>query len=171
MEKKKLSLVFFTHNDGQKTYILMGKQGPEKKMPGIRNGFGGKCEEGETTRECAIREVAEEVNIELKPEDLMETGKIIDEKMIVDVFVKMCETKFEPPKDSSEFVDVQWFDIEMPELFVPEMLPNNDVVIEKLSQKITELCTHGKITELFVVDETDVENQELKLLKSQIHRK
>ncbi len=166
---KKLSLVFFIYLEGEKKFVLMGKYAPGKRSEGIRNGFGGKCEENESTLDCAVRETKEELDIEIKPEGLRLVGKIIDENMQVDVFVKISESKFEPPADNKEFVDTKWFDLDSPQLFVPEMFPDNDIVIESLTEKINELKSAGEMKELFIVDETKNKNPDLKLQKSKIH--
>ncbi|WP_298703015.1 8-oxo-dGTP diphosphatase [uncultured Veillonella sp.] len=52
-----------------KNQILLGR----KKRgfgEGKYNGFGGKKQDGETFRECAVREIFEEVSLLVKPEDL-----------------------------------------------------------------------------------------------------
>ncbi len=168
MEKKKLSLVFFVYLDKDKTYILMGKQAPSKRLAGIRIGFGGKCEGNESMQECAIREVLEEAGIVLTSEDLQEVGKIVDKKMEVGVFIKVSDTKFVPPSDSDEFVDIKWFELNKPELFVHDMLPNNNILIDQLTKKVSEMRQLGKITNTFIIDETNLSNKELELQKAKI---
>ena len=169
-ELKKLSVVFFIHFIENKCFILMGKQAPGKRLAGIRNGYGGKCEVGESTSDCAAREVSEESGMEIASSDLVKVGKIIDANMQVDFFVVISSTKFQPPADNSEFVDVRWFDLEMPELFVQEMFPNSDILIQQLTIKVNQLKMGGKITEEFTIDDTKNENVELIALKDKIHK-
>lgn len=90
--------------------------------------------------------------------------------MDVDVFVIIAKNMFVPPADNNEFVDIKWFDLEKPELFVPEMLPKNDVVIESLIKVLDELKTSGEISAEFLVDETKTNDPELKFLKGKIHK-
>ena len=167
---KKLSLVFFIYFENNKKFILLGRQAPNKRLAGIRNGSGGKCEGNESTEDCAVRETKEEFGIQIKKEELVLVGKIVDETMVVDVFIVLTKEKFNPPADNNEFVDVRWFALEQPELFVPEMLPNNDVIIPELKAKIDELKANGKVLTTFVVDETKVDSPELKSLKSKIYK-
>jgi len=43
---------------------------------GWYNGPGGKCEAGETPRECAVRETREEVSLEVEPDALEKAGEL-----------------------------------------------------------------------------------------------
>lgn len=179
-EIKKLSLVFFTFIENDEKFILMGKAAPGKRWAGKRNGYGGKCEESESTLDCAIREIEEETReidggkgtgIKIEREQFKLVGKIIDEDKEVDVFVILSKDKFEPPRNNSEFVDIQWFNIKKSELFIHEMFPDNDIVIENLKYKIDELKDIGQVKEFFVVDETKNQNPDLRSLKRKIYSK
>lgn len=167
---KKLSVVFFINFEEGRKSVLMGRQAPGKRLAGIRNGFGGKCDEGETTLDCAIRETKEEVGLEIEKENLIYVGCIVDETMQVDFFVILSETKFTPPNDNDEFVDIRWFDLQRPEVFINEMLPHNDTLIAELNKKLDELKATGKISTGFVLDETGIDSPELKLQKSKIYK-
>lgn len=57
----------FIVNDQQE--ILLGRK-KRGLGAGKANGFGGKCEDGETFRQCAVRELFEETSLLAKPEDL-----------------------------------------------------------------------------------------------------
>src|SRR3989338_9309115 len=154
-EVKKMSLVFFLHFDGEKKFILMGKSAPGKRLQGIRNGFGGKCEEKEDTLDCAIRETKEETGLEISKEELQRAGSIVDGNTEVDVFFKISQDKFEPPQDNTEFVDIRWFDLDDPKTFVFEMLPGNEVIVKSMSKVAEELRSNQEIKEEFRVDETN----------------
>jgi 8-oxo-dGTP pyrophosphatase MutT (NUDIX family) len=120
-------------NNMKKVFILLGKQALGRKMPGIRNGFGGKCEQGESFLDCAIRELKEESKIDASEKSLIEVGSIFEnEKQIKFYIIKMFE-KVEI-EDNGEVVDVRWFDIQKPEIFVNEMLSQDEVLIQELSK-------------------------------------
>ena len=57
-----LTLVYPTTDDGKS--MLLGEQ-KSGTWEGYYNGFGGKLERGETRLDCAIRELKEELNIEV----------------------------------------------------------------------------------------------------------
>ncbi len=136
--KKLLSVVFPICSEGDKKYILMGIQASGKKLAGFRNGYGGKCEDGETTTACAVRELEEELklseNYEIKISlmDLQKAGTIFMDEKQIDVFVLNLKEKIVEPTDNSEFVDTKWFDLDHPEEFVPEMLSGDDAIISAL---------------------------------------
>jgi 8-oxo-dGTP pyrophosphatase MutT (NUDIX family) len=138
---KNLSVVFLIFKEGEKTFVLLGKQAEGKKMPGIRNGFGGKCElvinenREETTLECAKRELKEEANIDVKLKDFVKIGNLINGDKFVDFFVVSTEEKIEIA-DNKEFVDLAWFDLEKPELFLPDMLSGDHMIIEELQKYV-----------------------------------
>jgi 8-oxo-dGTP pyrophosphatase MutT (NUDIX family) len=91
----------------------MGQQGPNKKMPGTRIGFGGKCDpkpDGtfESTLECAVREMKEEAGLEFPVEKYKKCGNFKVSDKSIDCFVVEVDEKFKPPSDNKEFVDVKW---------------------------------------------------------------
>ena len=66
MEKKDLiivSAISLVDRDGR---ILISKRSENKFMPGYWEFPGGKLEEGETPGQCLIREIKEEINIDLE---------------------------------------------------------------------------------------------------------
>jgi 8-oxo-dGTP pyrophosphatase MutT (NUDIX family) len=138
---KKLSVVFVIYKnvDGE-NFILLGKQAPGKKLEGFRNGYGGKCEEGETTLECSKREMKEELGEEFVfgmeakiSSELKYFGKLFMDDKQVDFFVAVAPEKFLPPADNSEFVDTKWFSLSKPEEFLGEMLSGDDKIISALN--------------------------------------
>ncbi len=150
--KKELSVVFPIYHQDGKYFLLMGKCAPGKKLSGIRNGFGGKCEplyagssylREETTLECARRELEEELrihkdfNINIEERDFIKIGAVIMGHNIVDFFVINLNQKIEV-KDNDEFVDNKWFELHLenqePESFVSEMLSGDDEVIKNLKK-------------------------------------
>ncbi len=101
---KSLSVVFLILKEvekggNQKNFVLLGKQAASKKMPGIRNGFGGKCEflsdknREETTLECAKRELEEESGFCADIKDFVKIGNLINGDKYVDFFVVNKENR------------------------------------------------------------------------------
>jgi 8-oxo-dGTP pyrophosphatase MutT (NUDIX family) len=182
--RKDFSLVFFVRINKGKKEIMMGKKNsPNKpKLHGKRNGFGGGCEGNENTVECAIREVEEETRIskdsrgiELDKKDLISVGKIIDKndgRNVEIFFVIWDEERFlKIPNDNGDFNDVRFFDIEKVEEFLPDMMRQNDELVGRLNSKLEELKNEGGIySEVFIVDETNNENQELRAQISEIYK-
>lgn len=145
----------------------MGKQAPGKKLPGLRNGYGGKCEEGEEYIDCAVRELEEESRVKVPLEKLINVGKIIDVGREVEFYVVNSEEKFDPPRDNSEFVDVRWFDISKREEYIFEMFPGNEGMIIMLEEKLKELNVTKKIEKTFVFDQSKIDLQE----KEELYKK
>lgn len=50
--------------------ILLLKRSPSSKIPGQYSLIGGKCDEGESVIDCAIREAYEEIGVQLQTKDL-----------------------------------------------------------------------------------------------------
>lgn len=87
------------------------------------NGFGGKLKEGETIHQAAIREVKEEVNLDVK--NIEERGVIDfyfqqENKNIHNVHIFACN-EFEGEVEETEEMKPEWFDID--KLPVNEMWP------------------------------------------------
>jgi 8-oxo-dGTP pyrophosphatase MutT (NUDIX family) len=186
---KKLSVVFVICFEGDKKYVMMGKQAEGKRMPGIRNGYGGKCDylevEGrwETTEECAVRELREETGskygeeiksetgsgtqseINVSTSELKKIGNIVNGDKFVDFFVLVLKEKINIT-DNDEMVDVRWFDVEKPELFVDEMLSGDDIIIKELQRYVSdpENINNPEKFEKFKIDKTnDIElNKQVK---------
>jgi 8-oxo-dGTP pyrophosphatase MutT (NUDIX family) len=139
---KNLSVVFLLFKEIDKTFVLLGKQAFGKKMSGIRNGFGGKCEyvvnenREETTLECAKRELKEEAGIDAASKDFFKIGNMVNGDKSVDFFVVATENRAKLA-DNSEFVDMLWFDLEKPEMFLSDMLSGDYVIIEELQKYVS----------------------------------
>jgi 8-oxo-dGTP pyrophosphatase MutT (NUDIX family) len=132
---KQLTVVFPVFVEDGKNLILMGKQAPGKKMPGIRNGFGGKCEEGESPEDCAVREVREESGVDLKKEDLNYIGKIIEGEKHVYFYTTQLDSKI-MIDDNDEMIDCRWFDIENQADYIHEMLPGNEPLMLEVAHSL-----------------------------------
>lgn len=138
--KKNLTVVFPIFNKDGDFFILMGRQAEGKKLAGFRNGYGGKCEEGESMLDCAARELEEELKleeiykIELNNQDFKNIGSVFMDDKQIDFFVVELSQMIAPPADNSEFVDTHWYDLTLPELFVPDMLSGDEMIIEELNK-------------------------------------
>jgi 8-oxo-dGTP pyrophosphatase MutT (NUDIX family) len=179
--KKELSLIFFIRFINGKREILMGKKGPNQRLAGVRNGFGGKCEflenenRLETQEECVIREIVEETKGEIKVEekDLIKAGKIVDQNrdLEVGIFYVFWRDEFPILKDNEEFLDIRWFDVDDFESYVPEMMRTNETLAKHLANTLIELEDFGKIKNEFTVDETHNLDPELNRQKQEIFAK
>jgi len=132
---KLLTVVFPTYAEGDTNLILMGRQAPGKRMPGIRNGYGGKCEEGERVEDCAVREVKEEIGLDLQKEDLHFVYKIIEGDKHVYFYTVRLDSQISIP-DNTEMVDNRWFDVERQEDYINEMLPDNEHPMRALARAL-----------------------------------
>jgi 8-oxo-dGTP pyrophosphatase MutT (NUDIX family) len=142
---KLLTVVFPVFVEGNTNLILMGRQAPGKRMPGIRNGYGGKCEEGELVEDCAIREVKEEIGLDIKKEDLHFVYRIIEGEKDVYFYTVPLDSKISIA-DNSEMVDNRWFDVEKQEDYIHEMLPDNERPMQALARALRSLETYEPIT-------------------------
>jgi 8-oxo-dGTP pyrophosphatase MutT (NUDIX family) len=135
---KMLSVVYPAYREGDKYLILMGRQASNKRMPGIRNGFGGKCEPNESVEDCAVREMYEESGIELKKDDLHYIGTLIEGEKDIRFYTASLDSKIKIA-DNDEMVDVRWFDVERVEDYIHEMLPGQDVIMHKVIHSLFEV--------------------------------
>ncbi len=149
---KLLSVVFPVFAEDDTNLILMGRQAPGKRMPGIRNGFGGKCEEGESIEDCAVREVKEESGLELKKEDLRFIGTIVEGERRIYFYTVRLDSKISIA-DNDEMVDCRWFDVENLENYIREMLPGN----EQLMREVARSLRSPNDFETFALDLSDNE--------------
>jgi 8-oxo-dGTP pyrophosphatase MutT (NUDIX family) len=134
---KMLLVVFPVYREGSANLILMGRQAPGKRMPGIRNGFGGKCEPGESAEDCAVRETKEEIGVELKKEDLRFVGTLIAGEKEIRFYTVPFDSKIEIA-DNDEMVDVRWFDVERIEDYIREMLPGDEAVMREVARSLAD---------------------------------
>jgi len=147
--------------------VLMGKQAPGKRMPGVRNGPGGKCEPGEEPIDCAVREVREEIGVELNKEDLKYIGTLIDGEDHVYFYTSVLKEKI-VIHDNAETVDCRWFNIERTDEYVHEMLPGDEKIIREV---ITSIKNPEQFNE-FKLDTSDLDETtraKLKEMTKHIH--
>lgn len=135
---KNLSLVFIIHRDENTSEysVLMGRQAKGKKLAGFRNGYGGKCEEGETTLGCAKRELEEELKMIFPAESFKKCGdfKVADKN--IDCFVVEVQEKFKEPEDNTEFENTKWIELKDISKYFFEMLEGDSKVMEAVAEYI-----------------------------------
>lgn len=105
--KDKKILMVRTHKNDQVFYSL-----------------GGKVEEGETEKECLVREVKEEIDVDVDPDSLkfleeFEGPAHGKENTLVNIRLYKGELKSEP-KPSGEIAEVQYFDSTTDHKFLSE---------------------------------------------------
>lgn len=114
-----------TFNDENK--VLLVKRGNEPSK-GLWSLPGGLVELGERVREAGIREVKEECNIDIEPEDVISVvdliledpdGKIKYHYILIDYLAKYIGGEILP---QSDVIDANWFSHdELKELNIPEV--------------------------------------------------
>lgn len=132
---RSLTLVFPVYKEEDTYFVLMGKQATGKKMPGVRNGFGGKCEDGESPEDCAVREMKEEIDTDVRKDDLTYIGKIIMGEKLVYVYTTRLSSKIWIT-DNDEVLDCRWFDVERREEYIHEMLPGDDLLMIEVARSL-----------------------------------
>ncbi len=110
-----------------KNKVLLVKRGNEPSK-GLWSLPGGLVELGERVREAGIREVKEECNIDIEPEDVISVvdliledsdGKVKYHYILIDYLAKYIGGELKPQSDVS---DVTWFSQdELKELDIPEV--------------------------------------------------
>lgn len=130
---KELTVVFPIHitPDGV-VKILMGRKAPGTKLAGFRNGYGGKCEEGESPLDCAVREVKEETDLDLEKEKLVYIGKIIEGDKHVYFYIYFFDSEIYLPDSEKDFVDNRWFVLYEKSSYIPEMLSSDHILMDHL---------------------------------------
>jgi len=104
-----------------------------KPTQGLWNGVGGKIEEGETAKDCIVREIQEETNIVVQPADVIDRGMITwetDGSYADGLYVYRVDMHntfdYETPRKTSEGIldwkKISWL-MEEGNLGVGEMLP------------------------------------------------
>jgi hypothetical protein len=112
--------------------ILMGKKAPGTKLVGFRNGYGGKCEEGEAPLDCAVREVKEETGLDLEKEKLIYIGKIIEGDKHVYFYIYFFDSEIHLPDSEKDFVDNRWFTLYEKSSYISEMFSSDHILMDYL---------------------------------------
>ena len=131
--------VGFIYDSDFSHVLLVHKIAPDWQC-GLLNGVGGKRELGENGRECFVREVKEETNIDLKIDEVTTIGFLEDPNGRVEVFganfqgVLFDAMVFEKEK-------IEWFSVDrLPENVIPNLKWLIPLTIEKLRNNKIKDC-------------------------------
>lgn len=119
--------------------ILIGKKAPGTKLAGFRNGYGGKCEKGEEPLDCAVREVKEEIGIDLEKDRLKSVCITKEGEKLVYFYVYELDSEIQV-SDSTDFVDNKWFVLQNIDYYVDEMLAED----RSLMQVVSDVVIRGE---------------------------
>lgn len=155
--EKRQTVLFPLHKEDSEVFILLGRNAEGKKMPWIRNGFGGKCEEKdgiiEDVLDCVIRETKEEtagsIDLDRKREFIKVLWDVIMNDVIITFFTIYLDGKINI-FDNSEMVNIRWFNIKNTNEFLFEMLSGDEDVIKNI-QKFVD---HEDIYKEFSINKT-----------------
>lgn len=124
----KQTLCFIRRND---ELLMLNRE--NKPTQGLWNGVGGKVEGNETPRECIIREVKEETNIDISTYEIIDKGAVsweVDNSYVGGLYVYLVDIEddfdYQTPKKTDEGIldwkKVTWL-LEDANLGVGEMIP------------------------------------------------
>jgi 8-oxo-dGTP pyrophosphatase MutT (NUDIX family) len=148
---KEMTVVFpIWKNEDDVFFVLMGQQAPGKRLAGIRNGYGGKREEGEEILDTAVREVKEEIDLNLDKEKLIYVGMVVEGDMKIYFYTYFLDEKISL-LDNEEFVDNRWFELTKYAEYIHEMFPGNIRLMELVNNCLKNLNNF----EPFILDESN----------------
>lgn len=162
---KNLSVVFPIFIDKETKnnfYIMMGLYAPGKRLFGLRNGYGGKCEAGEAPIDCAVREVKEEIGLDLDKEKLVYVGLEVENDKQIYFYLYFFEERILVP-DNTEFTDNKWLLLKNTDSYVHEMFPGNIEIVTHVQKFLENYPNYPT----FALDFSD--NQEIKKFSSKIY--
>lgn len=111
---------------------LVGRRGPDGPLPGLDEFPGGKCESGETPRDCAVRECFEEAGLAVEPVELVLNVPFDYPQISVDLHFWLCRlakhVAAEHVRESHRWVEVD----KLCELTFPD---GNAPVIKRLLER------------------------------------
>lgn len=109
MKVVKCTVVFLLSPDRKK--VCMGEK---TKLVGIgrKTGPGGKLEPNEDLLQCATRETYEEISVTVFDLEKVAIVTFINPDIIREVHFYLCDNFSGTPNDSSEMINVQWFNID-----------------------------------------------------------
>lgn len=127
--------------DKSKELLLQQRSFNKKTFPGKWSLTGGAVLSGETSKEGAIREVQEELNIDLSNDTLFDVGYYIDRNAIIDVYVAQVEReKLSIKLQSDEVINYNWFSLnEMNNYLIDNKIAQNAIKAIKMSLAYLEL--------------------------------
>lgn len=116
---------------GDKVKVLIEKRGSKPKkhkwaLPG------GHVEKGESIKEGAAREVKEETDVDIKPDDLMLIDQMINEKGKHNYFYCVLLDEDHPAKSGSDAEKAEWHDVDD----LPNLAWDNEDYVQKAVRKL-----------------------------------
>lgn len=155
----------------EKNQILLGR----KKRgfgAGKYNGFGGKKQDHESFRECAVREIFEEVSLVVKPEDLEPVALMnfqfpFEEELNHINYTYIVRTYEGVPLESEE-MEPRWFNFEdIPyhtmwkgdDMWIPNVLQGQLGQVVLIFGRDNDTVLYSEFKELNQIEEYDQEGQ------------
>jgi 8-oxo-dGTP diphosphatase len=105
--------------------LLACRRSEQKSLAGLWEFPGGKVEKGESDREALIRELQEELSIQVEVGDLICKSESRESGTEIEMFTYLCRLKSLPPTMSSDHDELRWVQVEelgaldWPELDIP----------------------------------------------------
>lgn len=78
--------------------VLIAQRPDNKKFPLLWEFPGGKLEKNETLSQCAIRELKEELDIDIKLNNLLDCNKLLEESNSIKMYLFTATTENKKPK-------------------------------------------------------------------------
>lgn len=114
----KATVVYFVRGKGKNQKVLLGKK-TKKICRGKLIGYGGKTEAGESSKNCAVREVKEEARVVIAPKDLVRiatieysdrllNGTITNHRQVVYFFTRRWRGKF---RSNGDLKNLRWYEL------------------------------------------------------------
>lgn len=130
-EENLLATVVVLKKKDKKIYALIEKRGstPKKHEWALP---GGHVEKGESIKEGAVREVKEETDVEISPDDLILIDQFISDKGKHNYFYCMKLHKSHPAHAGSDAEKTEWHDIDD----LPELAWNHEQYIRRAVKKL-----------------------------------
>ncbi len=121
--------------DKNKELLLQQRSFNKKTFPGKWSLTGGAVISGETSKEGAIREIQEELNINLPNNALLEVGYYIDRNAIIDVYMVQVEReKLNIKLQTDKVANYNWFSLnEINNYLIDNKIAQNAIKAIKMS--------------------------------------
>lgn len=125
--------------------VLMSLRAAGKDYPLAWEFPAGSALRGESSREGAVRELAEETGMVLIPDDLVLVGRVVEESALFDLWVARIEGEPVPVPDPEEVQDAEWVTLDVVHqrwqdgVFATPWNARFDQLWETLGQRVAEM--------------------------------